>query len=265
MHIHQSIKAGGFTITSNPSDPYTLHQTPSKYQLSPPKTIQLAIQKSTTNPAAAFFWKDDALGQEVHVRVGGTFTWRSLRDYYPINGVESASRGPRNVLFIAGGMGINPLVSMIRYLYATTLVSSGVEKAVLLYASKVPSRKDEDGTDILFMEDLVEMIMMTRRDGAGAEEKRHLEMTMFLTGQEEDVSEFMSKYQDDNERSKNEILKFEQRRLAHSDIKSVVEQDDPCSWVTYVCGPPAMTDKIVKYISHDLKISKDRIHYEKWW
>ena len=77
-------KAGGFTITSSPSAN---------------KLVELAVQKSPDNPPAAWLWrpKKELLGEELIVRVGGSFVW-------PPPGVDIENVD--HVLFIAGGIGI---------------------------------------------------------------------------------------------------------------------------------------------------------------
>jgi hypothetical protein len=59
----------------------------------------LAVQKSPNNPPAAWLWQDQQtiLGQELKVRVGGSFVW-------PPTGIDL--NGIENVVFVAGGVGI---------------------------------------------------------------------------------------------------------------------------------------------------------------
>jgi hypothetical protein len=85
-------KAGGFTITSTPAQALT--PTPTPY-------LELAIQKSPDNPHAAWLWQNpsDILGQELKVRVGGSFTWPPTVEGKAIEGIE-------NAVFVAGGVGI---------------------------------------------------------------------------------------------------------------------------------------------------------------
>lgn len=61
--------------------------------------VELAVQESPSNPSAAWLWKpkDDILGKEVNIRVGGSFVW-------PPTGVELHK--VQNVVFVAGGVGI---------------------------------------------------------------------------------------------------------------------------------------------------------------
>lgn len=83
-------KAGGFTITSTPSE-----ARPSSH-LSP--FLELAVQKSSNSPAQ---WlsrpEEEILGQKLVVRVGGSFTW-------PPPKLDAGSID--RLVLIAGGVGI---------------------------------------------------------------------------------------------------------------------------------------------------------------
>ena len=83
-------KAGGFTITSTPYEARPTKESP--------PYVELAVQQSS-NPPAQWLWrpKEEILGSQLAVRVGGSFTW-------PPQGLDS-SRIDRLVL-IAGGVGI---------------------------------------------------------------------------------------------------------------------------------------------------------------
>lgn len=93
VHVPGIEKAGGFTITSAPR--CAVPPSPA----GEPPYLELAIQKSPSNPPAAWLWqrKDSILGKQVNVRVGGSFVWPP-----PNVGKESFSRA----IFIAGGVGI---------------------------------------------------------------------------------------------------------------------------------------------------------------
>lgn len=83
-------KAGGFTITSTPSEAKpTTHLPPS---------LELAVQQST-NPPAQWLWQEPEviLGSELLVRVGGSFTW-------PPPQLDAAQID--RLVLIAGGVGI---------------------------------------------------------------------------------------------------------------------------------------------------------------
>ncbi|KAI0396194.1 hypothetical protein F5Y17DRAFT_139935 [Xylariaceae sp. FL0594] len=123
-------KAGGFTITSTPQEARLPHPEPadaaggdsgatsakdeedrnvgsSRGVQKQGPYLELAVQKSPGNPAAAWLWCNDdstILGKELRVRVGGSFVW-------PPPGINV--RSLRRVVFVAGGVGVNPLVSML--------------------------------------------------------------------------------------------------------------------------------------------------------
>jgi hypothetical protein len=61
--------------------------------------LELAIQKSPSNPPAAWLWQDEAkiLGHELKVRIGGSFVWPP-----PEVSVEDVKK----VILVAGGVGI---------------------------------------------------------------------------------------------------------------------------------------------------------------
>jgi hypothetical protein len=61
--------------------------------------FELAIQDSPNNPPAAWLWRptEEIQGQEIKVRVGGSFVWPP-----PAMDVDKIKR----VIFIAGGVGI---------------------------------------------------------------------------------------------------------------------------------------------------------------
>lgn len=92
VHIPGIPKPGGFTITSTPGDAVAHQHQAHGY-------VELAIQKSPSNPAAAWLWRPEKeiLGTQLSVRVGGSFVWPppnvSLQDI-------------EKVVFIAGGVGI---------------------------------------------------------------------------------------------------------------------------------------------------------------
>jgi hypothetical protein len=120
VYIPSISQAGGFTITSTPADAQPL---PSPEPMvvqggSEPLSgqheeigvppidangrlpyIELAVQKSPSNPPAAWLWRpqEEILGKELSVRVGGSFVWPP--DSIPMDQI-------RKVVFVAGGVGI---------------------------------------------------------------------------------------------------------------------------------------------------------------
>lgn len=93
MHVPGIDQVGGFTLTSTPS------QAQPRSDPSHKPFLELAVKKSPDNPPAAWLWQDpeNVIGQEVQVRVGGSFVW-------PPQEIEYSDI--KRAVFIAGGVGI---------------------------------------------------------------------------------------------------------------------------------------------------------------
>jgi len=109
VHIPSINQAGGFTITSTPEDARPSSSAAGQ-DLTPTETqsssrypyLELAVQVAPSNAQAAWFWKpkDEILGQELVVRVGGKFVWP------PRSMDEALVHQIKKAVFIAGGVGI---------------------------------------------------------------------------------------------------------------------------------------------------------------
>lgn len=90
LHIPGLPQAGGFTITSTPDQAKGTRKN---------GYLELAVQKSPRNPAAAWLWQQSnvVLGSELMVRVGGNFVW-------PPPNVKV--QDIKKVVFVSGGVGI---------------------------------------------------------------------------------------------------------------------------------------------------------------
>jgi hypothetical protein len=78
--------------------------------------VELAVQDSPSNPPAAWLWKpkEQIIGKEVNIRVGGSFVW-------PPTWVD---RGQvKNVVFIAGGVGIKYVNKTSPTIGANTIIA----------------------------------------------------------------------------------------------------------------------------------------------
>ncbi|SPQ21772.1 bd3b671e-2a23-4bf1-95b6-53afe3ed412c [Thermothielavioides terrestris] len=134
-------KPGGFTITSSPSlavarrPPAATHRHSPDDEAQPepttaaspsPAYLELAIQSSPTNPPAAYLFQPAAelLRNEVRVRIGGSFV-------FPPPAAALAPPPLRKAVFVAGGMGINPLMSMLSFIGEQRDRWAGLEVRVL--------------------------------------------------------------------------------------------------------------------------------------
>lgn len=106
-------QVGGFSMYSPPA---LLEET---------GTIQLAVKKSTW-PPAAWIHTHCQVGSKLSIRVGGDF-------YYE---VPPKSQDVPEMLLIAGGVGINPLLSILRHITPTAATSPSKNIITLLYSAK---------------------------------------------------------------------------------------------------------------------------------
>ncbi|KAI3396123.1 hypothetical protein diail_454 [Diaporthe ilicicola] len=254
-------KPGGFTITSAPS----------RAQKPPPPSssssnnntttagaaanddgaalepyLELAVQKSPDNPAAKYLWrpKGEILSSELRVRVGGSFVW-------PPPGVQPMTL--RKIVFVAGGVGINPLMSIASHLAERPGPRHTVE---FLYSTRDPGEGRRDAKEILFLNRLAGIF----NGGDGANTVRG-GLSLFLTPGGGDKK-------DGPEGASGQIMgiSFKQRRITIEDVAEAVG-DDKRFAVVYVCGVPAMTDEFVEKLTspEGLGLEPHRVLYEKWW
>ncbi|KAI1771790.1 hypothetical protein F4818DRAFT_189732 [Hypoxylon cercidicola] len=229
-------KAGGYTITSPPSK-----ARPSASS-DDPGYVELAVQKSD-DPPAAWLWQDaDAITYaELRVRVGGSFVW-------PPPGVNI--RGPplRRAVFVAGGVGINPLMSMLSTLAAGPAAPFEVR---VLYSLK------HDGSGqagrLLFLERIAQVFREGRLTGG---------LQLFLTGGDGGDGAVLSAEGD-------QVIPFRARRMTVDDLAAAVgDATERRFAVVYVCGVPTMTDEFVQKLTdpqQGLGMEPHRVLCEKWW
>ncbi|KAH9999259.1 NADH-cytochrome b-5 reductase [Xylariaceae sp. FL0662B] len=238
-------KAGGYTITSTPSAAHG--STASSSELSSgekPLYLELAVQKSSDLPAA-WLWQrpDDITYAELRVRVGGSFVW-------PPPGINV--RALRKVVFVAGGVGVNPLVSMIGALAESRNRPSNVQ---FLYSVKDPGEPGR-ASRILFLERLAAIF------GGGAVKGK---LQLFLTGgnRDEDREEGVVSCGE----GRAEVTCKSRRMTVDDVVEAVGGAAEKRFAVVYVCGVPTMTDDFVHELVNPkgLGMEHHRVLCEKWW
>ncbi|EEQ28240.1 conserved hypothetical protein [Microsporum canis CBS 113480] len=284
VHIPNIKHAGGFTITSTPQDaspqPTTNAATDDSNSSLP--YLELAVQFSPTNPAAKWFWQpvELILNTPVKVRVGGNFVWP------PPNGMSFDEI--KKIVLVAGGVGINPLISMISYIHQTrsSLPSSMVH---LLYSTKVPSQSKSPPTipidrmipskagnnvltspafQILFLDRLQRIL---RNWDEGGENNNPLDIQLFITNMSSESGDgCTTNLRSDISDLDNRITTFD-RRIGVEDLRRAIGENEEIrnGTVCYICGPPSMTDSIAKELQNILgdrkSEGKERVFFEKWW
>ncbi|KAI1391292.1 uncharacterized protein F4822DRAFT_180612 [Hypoxylon trugodes] len=242
-------KAGGYTITSPPSK-----ARPSSSQDGSPGYLELAVQKSD-DPPAAWLWQDPSsiTYAELQVRVGGSFVW-------PPPGINVWSL--RRAVFVAGGVGINPLMSML-----STLAERGADaiaprfEVQVLYSLKDDLSGDQrKASRMLFLDRLAPIFTSGELKG-----RLHL----FLTGgsSEGEYEGVIACGGNDGVGESN--VPFRKRRITVEDITAAVGGASERRFtVIYVCGVPTMTDEFVENLTDSrrgLGMEPHRVLCERWW
>ncbi|TVY18271.1 Oxidoreductase NAD-binding domain-containing protein 1 [Lachnellula arida] len=231
VHVPTIPKAGGFTITSPPSllnsqEPY----------------IELAIQKSPSNPPAAWLWRpsDSILGSELQVRVGGSFTWPSAN-------FQAEARKLKRAVFVAGGVGINPLMSMLSQLVINREAKDDFE-VQFLYSTKDPGPSNL--SRILFL-GRVQQLFKALGDKS--------QLQLFLTQSKD-------KQIDSKSQVAGEDMSIQRRRIQEEDLlRALGPVDERIDTVCYICGVPGMTDAFVELAQKAEGVDARNVFCEKWW
>ncbi|KAI1902482.1 hypothetical protein AGOR_G00045220 [Albula goreensis] len=213
-------KVGGFSICSSPA------------LLRREGVIELAV-KYSAHPPAHWIHRTCTLDSEVELRVGGDFFFD-----------PAPSGGPVDLLLVAGGVGINPLYSIL--LHAADLQrhllagGRGYEPGTvqLCYSAK-------SADDLLFKRSII---------AACREFPGKFSCDFHLTRQNEDIDPELRPFVSGG-RISDQVLRDHLERLGRNG-----ERETVC----YLCGPPPMIESVSRQLQH-LGLSRDRILFEKWW
>jgi ferredoxin-NADP reductase len=186
--------------------------------------------KYSAHPPAQWFHEEAKVGDEVEVRVGGDFVW---------NEEEERNNGIKSVVMVAGGVGINPLMSMLDHICGGLNTKDGMLRNVrLLYSAKTYS-------ELLFLE-RIERLKKNWSD--------NLICTYYIT--REECTDFPS--------SKSQFVYG--KRISKDVVNTIIdterEHEMKSKW--FICGPPAMEDDVIKWLKEQ-EIEEERIKFEKWW
>ena len=201
---------GGFSICNSP------------HSLLQDGCLELAV-KFSDHPPAFWIHTECKVGSHVAVRVGGNFFYKETNN--------------KNVLLVAGGVGINPLLSILRHrrdLYKKH--QNDTYNTALLYSAKTHQH--------LIFEDVIRQI----------------------------CDSLPSKCQFHLTKDKNSALGFEnspnitlsREKISKEIIADFMMPFQPISTDCYICGPPIFIDKMKEYLLN-LGCLERTIFYEKWW
>lgn len=245
-------KIGGYSVTSLPS-----HL----------PDLELAVKRSRHLPAL-YVTNETNVGDRVKVRVGGDFVYDHTHREKLAEGGDSGRNAslvhPQKLLFIAGGVGINPLFGMLRQLRedVASVGDGGGNKggcdepgAALVRAALLYSVSTRD--ELLFGPELTEMMVEFNQ-----------EFRFFYTVTKEEGDEGVAAGDDSNFPA-----------IGHGRITSELigeamvwlrgeEDGGNETWraadAVYICGPPGMAETMSEACL-DHGILRSSIHFEQWW
>ncbi|KAI5856984.1 hypothetical protein BZA05DRAFT_415697 [Tricharina praecox] len=209
LHLPSIRQPGGFTIITPPSREST--------------SFELSIGHAPQNTAAAWLWREPAetLRQEVEVRVGGEFV-------FPPAGVRRED--VERVVFVAGGVGVNPFLSMIAW----------------VRGKEAPKEWENVEMKFLWSGRKGQWAYLDRIERACGRESVELFETGEVVGETTDLKGW----------------EVNTRRLNVKDLERAV---DGKKVLAFVCGPKGFTDFCVDALVRDVAVQKERVFCEKWW
>lgn len=230
-------KVGGYSIVSLPS-----HL----------PRLELAVKRSR-HPPANWVTSKAKVGDSVKVRVGGEFVYSTSsgdEGRQIVDGGACMVPAPdsKGLLFVAGGVGINPLYGMIRQLhydYAKAQSTTQGPKAILLYSA---SKADE----LLFEPELTDM---------AKEFPNNFHMVYHVTKDDEKGSE------------EDSSATYRRGRITSGEIGEALQWAAspigdgkamiPISSI-YICGPTGFAEEMSE-ACQEHGVPRSAIHFEQWW
>lgn len=181
------------------------------------------------------------------MRVGGSFVWPPRALY--------SQEGLKRAVFVAGGVGVNPLVSMLSFL-AERKEKVGKEfgfDVTLLYSTRDPGLGLEE--EVLFLERLAKGFHIFGNEG---------NFQLFLTA---------GKGETDAEQPVDNMLAIgagnvlvKRRRIEEADLLDALgPAGERNATVCYICGVPSMTDELVEKAVNADGMLRGNVLFEKWW
>lgn len=233
-------KPGGFTIISPPSAAAATENSQEHPYL------ELAVQESPQNPQASWLWRpiDEILDSSIRVRIGGSFVFPP-----PLSSADESIQSIRKVVFVAGGVGINPLMSMLSHIAETQAQDVEVQ---MLHGNKLPAG---GVSKILFLDRITRLFGQGRLRG---------QLRLFITPDGEGNDGLANKSETQSINGAN--VHLQAGRIGLDNLREAIEEDRETS-LAYVCGPPAMTDEFVSVLKSEsgLRMHASRVLSEKWW
>ena len=163
---------------------------------------------------------------------------------------------------MGGGMGINPLMSILSH-----LGDAGPSSPVVhfLYSTKITG-EETNLRQVLFLERIAGLFKSGRVNG---------DLRLFVTGTQKSITDPTARLQRAFEDNTDVVLAESRSQVfiktGRIDRPSIVDAlgspGERASVVVYICGPPKMTDELTEFLTSSgaLGLSLDQIRFEKWW
>ena len=161
-----------------------------------------------------------------------------------------------NIVLIAGGVGINPIMSMVSAmdLQGPKRMGGLPPRLRVLYSSKRGVGNEGRPEEVLF-EQRLKAIAAKR---AQKEDGVDFRYTFFETPR--DAS------QEGAENDVPENMQVQRRRITHGDLFDALGPEDKRqNTLVYACGLPSMTDEYVELLGKAPGMAEKRVLCEKWW
>ncbi|XP_072029812.1 oxidoreductase NAD-binding domain-containing protein 1-like isoform X2 [Amphiura filiformis] len=187
--------------------------------------LELAVQV-TDYPPTLWVHEKCKVGDKVGIRVGGD---QIIYDPQP-------GDPKTDILLLAGGIGINPLVSIIQHvahLHDNKVCDTG--KVQMLYSAS--SIKE-----LIFKQTIADICQRIP----------DVNCQFFVT--KENIDE-------QDQSTSNSIISH---RIDGSTLEGALKNLDITSVRCYICGPPPMIASMETYLQ-ELGVKKEQFHCEKWW
>lgn len=188
----------------------------------------------------------------VRFRIGGNFT------YPPLTLERKEFEAVDNVVFVAGGVGVNPIMSMVT---AMDLQGAGKlggmpKRVTILYSSKRTLDKTGKAEEVLFEHRLKAIT----KKWAGKTKEADLQYRFFETSGEK------SSETSEQENTSLDNFEYLTRRITRQDLlEALGPEGKRGNTLAYVCGLPDMTDGFVDVLKTAPGMDERRVLCEKWW
>lgn len=232
FHIPDIDTIGGYSITSLPEDL---------------PVLELAV-KASDHPPASWVTRQAKVGDRVQVRVGGDFVYGGPTGAHD----DEVHR----LLFIAGGVGINPLYAMIRQLHRG-IDPSTPTKIVLLYSAGAVE-------ELVFRSELDMMALPAREEGSCAngisksENEGRLAMRVVYTTTQD------CQQQHSDAKSGLRTGRIDCDMIGEAIAWLGTGSRSVCPTSVYVCGPPGMAEEMVDLCAQHA-VPRESVRFESWW